>query len=71
MTAEMGYIILAELALALFVIWGFLHEERFIKFEAKLGRALRTLFSRKKRAARKLRVIRGRATRRDPDRSAA
>ena len=71
MTAELGYIILAEVVFALFVIWGFLHEDRFIRFEEKLGKVIRRLFFRRKRAVKKLRVIRGRVAQKGPGRSAA
>ena len=71
MTAELGYIILAEVAFALFVIWGFLHEDRFIRFEEMLGKIVRRLFFRRKRAVKKLRVIRGRVAQKGPGRSAA
>ena len=71
MTADIGMIIMAEVAFALFVIWGFLHEDRFIRFEAKLGKILRSLFSRRKRTIKKLRVIRGSAARKGPGRTAA
>ena len=71
MTAELGMIIMAEVAFALFVIWGFLHEDRFIRFEEKLGKVIRRLFFRRKRAVRKLRVIRGRVAQKGPGRSAA
>ena len=71
MTAELGDIILAEVAFALFVIWGFLHEDRFIRFEEMLGKIVRRLFFRRKRAVKKLRVIRGRVAQKGPGRSAA
>ena len=71
MTAELGYIILAEVVFALFVIWGFLHEDRFLRFEEKLGKIVRRLFFRRKRAVKKLRVIRGRVAQKGPGRSAA
>ena len=71
MTAELGYIILAEVVFALFVIWGFLHEDRFIRFEEMLGKIVRRLFFRRKRAVKKLRVIRGRVAQTGPGRSAA
>ncbi|MBQ6021507.1 MAG: hypothetical protein IJL25_01120 [Clostridia bacterium] len=71
MTAELGYIILAEVVFALFVIWGFLHEDRFIRFEEMLGKIVRRLFFRRKRAVKKLRVIRGRVAQKGPGRSAA
>ena len=71
MTAELGYIILAEVVFALFVIWGLLHEDRFIRFEEMLGKIVRRLFFRRKRAVKKLRVIRGRVAQKGPGRSAA
>ena len=71
MTAELGYIILAEVAFALFVIWGFLHEDRFLRFEEMLGKIVRRLFFRSERAGKKLRVIRGRVAQKGPGRSAA
>ena len=72
MSAGLGFVVLCEVAVALFVIWGFLHEDLFIAFEAKAAALLRARFSRKRRAARKLRVIVGRRSgKKGPDCSAA
>ena len=71
MSTQLGIIILAEVALSLFIIWGFLHEDIFIRFEDRVCRAVSRRFSRKRRAARRLRVVGGRSARKGPDRSAA
>lgn len=36
MSTTLSFIILAEVVLTLFVVWGFMHEERFVKFEDKI-----------------------------------
>ena len=72
MSAGLGFIIMAEVMVAMFVVWGFLHEDLFIRFEENMAAAFRKRFPRKKRAARKLRVVKNtRSARRGPDRSAA
>ena len=72
MSAALGFIIMAEVLVAMFVLWGFLHEELFLRFEENMAAALRRRFPRKKRAARRLRVVKNsRSARRGPDRSAA
>ncbi len=61
MTASFALIIFAETLVALFVIWGFMHEEKFIRFERRVSaRIARIRRARaKKRAAARLRVVKG------------
>lgn len=48
MSTGFGLLILAELALTLFIIWGYVHEERFVAFEHKLFSKLFSKIARKK-----------------------
>lgn len=36
MSTTISFIILAEVLLTLFVVWGFMHEEKFVQFEDKI-----------------------------------
>ncbi len=59
MSTTISFIILAEVLLTLFVVWGFTHEERFVKFEDKIILAvLRAVRGRKhsKETARRERI---------------
>ena len=41
MDTALSIIILCEFLVTLFVIWGFLHEQSFVRFEQKLYRKLK------------------------------
>lgn len=49
MNTTLSLIILAEVLLTLFVVWGFLHEKAFVAVERRIARAVR----RRVRAARR------------------
>ena len=69
MSTVIGLIILAEALLGLFIVWGFMHEDRFIRFEQKIA----AKHSRAKRLgrAKRLRVVVDHTKKDDPDFSAA
>ncbi|MCH5197839.1 MAG: hypothetical protein J1E34_02930 [Oscillospiraceae bacterium] len=62
MSTGFGLLILAQLALAIFIIWGYMHEERFVAFENKI---ISKLVS--KSARKKLRLIIGGKQKREKD----
>ena len=51
MTTTISFIILAEVLLTLFVVWGFMHEDRFVAFEDKIIFAILRSIRNKKNAA--------------------
>ena len=57
MSISLAIVILAEFALTVFIVWGFFHEDRFVRFEHRVGMKLRRLFRRKN--ARPLRAVAG------------
>ena len=48
MSTTLSLIILGEVLLALFIVWGFLHEDRFVAFEDKIIFAILKKIRRKK-----------------------
>ena len=70
MSTGIGLIILAQALLALFVIWGFMHEDRFIRFERRLAEK-RAATRRTKKSRAKLRLVVDRAAQEHPDFTAA
>ena len=71
MSTTVGLIILAEALVALFIIWGFMHEDRFIRFENRLIESFRLRPMSKKKAASRLRVVVDNTKKADPDYTAA
>ena len=69
MSIPLTFTILAELALTAFIVWGFFHEDRFIRFERRIGARIKKVF-RKKKTRRPLRAVPGCRSPR-PDTSAA
>ena len=57
MSISLAMIILAEFALTVFIVWGFFHEDRFVRFEHRIGMKIKRAFRRKN--ARPLRAIAG------------
>ncbi len=57
MSISVSLIMLAELLLAGFVVWGFMHEDRFIAFEQRLAGVFARRASVKKKAAKRLRIV--------------
>ena len=57
MSIGVSLIMLAELLLAGFVVWGFMHEDRFIAFEKRLAKRFASRASVKKKAAKRLRIV--------------
>ena len=49
MATSTAIIIIAEALLALFVVWGFMHEDVFIRFEKRIGNTFRRWIRIKKR----------------------
>ena len=56
MTAGFALIIFAETVFALFVIWGFMHEDLFIRFERRMFKRIARIKA-QRRAAKRLRVV--------------
>ncbi|MBE6717203.1 MAG: hypothetical protein E7573_09820 [Ruminococcaceae bacterium] len=48
MTTAVSLLILGEVIFALFIVWGFMHEERFVAFEDKIIFAVLRAVRRKK-----------------------
>lgn len=48
MTTAISFLILGEVIFALFIVWGFMHEERFVAFEDKFIFAVLRAIRRKK-----------------------
>lgn len=48
MTTAISFLILGEVIFALFIVWGFMHEERFVAFEDKIIFAVLRAIRRKK-----------------------
>ncbi len=71
MNTAVGLIILAEALFALFIIWGFMHEDRFIRFENRISEAYRSRKARRSGRAKHLRLVVDRSAKEDPDFSAA
>ena len=71
MSITIGCIILAELLVSGFIVWGFMHEELFIRFENRLLSKYARRPYRVKRAAKRMRVIVGRTHETGPDYTAA
>lgn len=73
MSTAVGMVILAQVMVALFVIWGFLHEDLFIRFENSVSRALRVKRTQrlKAKSAKRLKVVVDRSTQNAPDYTAA
>ncbi len=55
MSIMVAFLIALEAAAAVFVIWGFLHEERFIAFETRIAKAFGRRPVNKKKASKRLR----------------
>lgn len=71
MSTAVGLIILAEALVALFIIWGFMHEDRFIRFERRIAESFSRRPVSKKSAAKRLRLVVDNTKKADPDYTAA
>ena len=71
MSTMIGCIILAEALLAMFIVWGFMHEDRFIRFEHRIAEVFKNKRARRTGRAKHLRLIVDRTKKEDPDYSAA
>lgn len=71
MSTAFGIIILAQVLLSLFVIWGFCHEDKFLRLEAKIALYFSHRNRRKQKAAKKLRLVADLRNDHHPDYTAA
>ena len=71
MSTAIGLIILAEALLSLFIVWGFMHEDRFIRFEQRLSEKRGTTGVKRLYRAKRLRLVVDHTEKEKPDFSAA
>ena len=71
MSTAIGLVILAEALLGLFIIWGFMHEDRFIRFENRIAERYKNKRAKRSSRAKHLRLVVDRTKKEDPDFSAA
>ena len=71
MSTVNALIILGETLVVMFIIWGFMHEDRFIRFENRIAEKFRSRRSKRASRAKRLHLVVDRTKKDDPDYSAA